>query len=354
MKRAWTIRENEEKALRPRISGVHLTIRVTLFLSAFLCVALRLPPALAQSQTAEQEVVANHAGGRVILTVARDAILIAAIENRFEPEARPPVIVQLSRQRIAILLGAVEWTSPIGATDPVRLDNEITRVMGGISGPKRLAQEQESDLENLGLAFLEPLRNAAARLHHRVNLPPDEPLLELLLVGYVEGYGPEVWSLRYRMAQDPLRGDYWQTRVLRPAYNQLYPPEKGQPRTLMETRYPPEEKRNEVDPTLLELLLSGDERLDRIRTGDPAATRATQRLHAGESNKATAAELTAFLQTALNAIVPPERALALAIIRERTGFEWVIAPPPPAPEKRAEDDKDREPGAPTLRKKPPE
>ncbi len=308
---------------------------------------------MAQAQVTEQEVVANHAGGRVIITVARDGILIATVENRFEPEARPPAVVQLSRQRVAILLGAVEWTSPIGATDPVRLDNEVTRVMGFIAGPKRLAQEQESDLENLGLAFLEPLRNAAARLHHRVTLPADEPVLEMLLVGYVEGYGPEVWSLRYRLAQDPLRGDYWQTRVLRPAYNQLYPPEKGQPRTLMETRYPPA-LRSEADPTLLESLLQGDERLDRIRTGDPAATRATQRLLAGESHRATSAELTAFLQTALQAVVPPERALALAIIRERTGFEWIIAPPQPAPDKRADDDKEREPGAPTLRKKPPE
>ncbi len=60
----------------------------------------------------------------------------------------------------------------------------------------------------------------------------------MLLADYVENYGPEIWSLKYRIQQDNLGNDYWETHILRPAYYQLYPPEKGSARTFMEAQYP--------------------------------------------------------------------------------------------------------------------
>src|SRR3989304_4802712 len=118
------------------------------------------------------------------------------------------------------------------------MDRQLVRLMGEIAGPKRLDAEHAGDIEVLGLAMLEALRPMTSRLHNKIDLGEDEALLELVLVGYVTDYGPEVWSVRYHIVQEPVRGDYWRTRVLRPRYTQLYPPEKGQPRTLMEVRNP--------------------------------------------------------------------------------------------------------------------
>ena len=81
-------------------------------------------------------------------------------------------------------------------------------------------------------------------LHHKINLGEDEPLIRIVLAGFVRDYGPEAWTIDYHIAQDALGNDIWRTRVLRPTYNQLYPPEKGKPKTFMEVRYPPENRAN--------------------------------------------------------------------------------------------------------------
>ena len=96
-------------------------------------------------------------------------------------------------------------------------------------------------------------------LHAKVDLPANEPLAELILVGYQPGYGPEVWQLAYAMKQREEEPGYWTTRVLLPSYVQLWPPEKGQPHTLIEFAYPPEN----APPTLLELLRQKDPRLEK-------------------------------------------------------------------------------------------
>ena len=292
------------------------------------------------------EVVANLAAGRVVIYVARDAIVIGLYENRCEPETRPPVVVPLSGRRVGILLGAVDWQLADSRTSLLRLDQQLPRLVSEVTGMKRLQQEQDSDLEAIGMAMLEPLRAAVERLHHKLAVGPEDPIVELLLVGYLEEYGPEIWSLRYRIVQEPLRTDFWRTRILRPQYTQLYPPEKGEPRTLVEFRYPPEDK----SPTMLELL-ARDPRLARLRTGDLQMTRAVQQLDKGESHKALADDAAVFVQAALNAIIEKDTALGVGLIRERGGFEWRLAPPQRA--EKAEEEK-REPGAPTLRKKPPE
>lgn len=299
--------------------------------------------------------VANFAAGRVIVIVAKDAIVFAAIENKIEPEARGPQIVQLTDKRVAILLGAAEWVSPDASTKPVRLEEELPLLLRAVAGPKRLQQEQENDLEAIGIGFLEPLRKAAARLHNKVALGPDEPLVELLLLGYLENYGPEFWSLRYRMAQDPLRGDYWQTRVLRPAYNQLYPPEKGRPRTILEAAYPSADDAE----TLLALLKQGHAKVAAIRNPAEPAGRAWAALEKGESNKAKGEDMLALLRLAIGATLPADAPAAIGIIRElatreRPAFEWIVPPPKQAPAQHTEEEEKREPGAPTLRKRPPQ
>jgi hypothetical protein len=316
------------------------------FLFVFLCVHLWLVlPAGAQGGT--EEIVANVSAGRVVIFVAKDGILVAAHANPAEPDSRPPAVVQLGRYRVAILLGAVEWVQPATGRPPVRLDRELPKFLASASGAPKLAQSGESgDVETLGLGLLEPLRAVAGRMHAKLSLPQDEPLVAMLVVGYAEGYGPEVWLMKYRIAQDPLRGDYWHTRVLRPSYEQLYPPEKNQPRTLVEVRYPFDGE----EAALGQLAAQRDPRLVRIAGSSTQAARAAERLNKGEAHKAEAADALEWLRPALELLTPPQAAQFLGVINERGGLEWVLAPPRAA--ERAEEQKPREPGAPTLRKPP--
>ncbi len=315
--------------------------------SVFICVHLWFLSGSVRAQESDQEILANLAAGRVVLFVAKDAIIIGAAEARVEPDSRPPLVLPVGGRRIGILLGGVEWVTPATGHPPVRLDRELPRLVSeSISRSAKPEPEQASDIEAIGVALLERLRAVAGQLHHKIDLKPDEPLLELLVVNIDETYGPEVWSLRYHIAQDVLRGDYWRTRVLRPSYNQLYPPEKGQPRTLIEVRYPADDP----GPALLDLLKQGDPRLARLRSADQQLARATERLTQGQSNKASAEDAAAFLRAALPAVSGTDAKLVLGVLHAQRGYQWVLAPPE-LPQ-TADEAKPREPSAPTLRKKP--
>ena len=179
----------------------------------------------ARAQVREgDEVVANLAAGRVVVTVAKDGILVGAIEQPLEANSVSPRLVSVSGSHVAILLGAAEWILPGSKT--VRLERSVPRLTGDPSRAAANDPEAASDIEQIGVGFLERLRPLVEQLHHRIDLGPDEPILEILLVGYAADYGPEVWLLKYRVVQEALRGDYYRTRPLRPSYTQLYPPEK--------------------------------------------------------------------------------------------------------------------------------
>lgn len=298
------------------------------------------------SPASAQELVATLAGGRVYVYVADGGIVVGALAGPVEAKSVAPVMVPLSSRRVAVLFGAVEWTIPGAAKPELLLAAEIPKLLRELAGPKRLAQEAAGDLEEMGTALLDPLRGVVSQIHRKLELGPDEPVLEIVLVGYTEGYGPEVWSLRYRVAQDHLRDGFWRTRILRPMYTQHYPPEKDLPRTIIEVRYP----ESDAAPTLKNLLARGDPRLAALRTPEAPYARAVSALERGESHKAPPNEAAQFLRTALTTLAPAEVAPVLGVISEQRGLSWILAPPESALQK-AEEEK-REPGAPTLRKKP--
>src|SRR5580700_10238893 len=214
-------------------------------LAALLLAAICLSETGAQepAQPPGQEIVANLAAGRVVIAVVKDAILIGTIENPIEAETRPPAPVQIDSDRIGIILGSVEWFSPSSQQDIARLDRELPHLQTRlVTVSPHLGQsqggDQAADIEATGQGLGERLNQVAKGLRSRVNLPADEPLAELIMADYVGGYGAEVWQLTYGMKQEQQKGDYWETRVLRPSYTQFWPPEKGQPKTLMEFNYP--------------------------------------------------------------------------------------------------------------------
>ncbi len=303
----------------------------------------------AWGQEPEDEIVANLAAGRVVIAVTKDAIVIATLENRIEPATRPPVIVPLGSRRAGVVLGADVWTIPSSGIELARLDKDLPALPRAAPslGPhlEQGGSGEAAEIEQVGQGVLERLHDVTQRIHGRLDMPKQEPLVELLLVDYAAGYGPEVWLLTYDVDQAPLRGDYWETRVSRPSYNQLWPPEKSEPRTLVEVSYPPEE----ASATLLELIRNGDQRLARVRDGDPQMAATLQAFTQGDSRKVQSAEGIQCIRTLLGAIAAPAAGETIATISEETGFEWILAPPK-EPEKPGQ--KKRPPGAPTLQKPP--
>ncbi len=297
-----------------------------------------------------EEIVANLAAGRVVIAVVKDAILVGTVENPIESETEVPTPVALESERVGIILGAVEWYSPSAQQELARLDRELPHLRGQlIVTPARPSLQpaatdtgEAADIEAIGQGVLERLNEVAQGLHSKVDWPADEPVAELIVADYLAGYGPEVWQLTYRMDQQEQEHDYWITRVERPVYLQFWPPEKRQPRTLMEFDYPPEG----APATLLELLRRNDPVVEKITAADPKMGEVADHFVRGESNKVSAADATLFLRVALDAIAPRGARETVAIIGEESGFQWILPPPPESV--RAGEKKDRPAGAPSL------
>jgi len=304
-----------------------------------------------ESDTPGEETVANLAAGRVVIAVVKGTILVGTVENPIEAETRLPVPVPLASDRLGVVFGAVQWSSPSTQEQLARLDEELPRLRGHlVAGVPHLGTTQGGDeavdIESVGQGVLERLNQVAQGLHGKVDMPDNEPLAEVILVNYLPGYGPDVWQLSYRIKQEEQETDYWTTRVLRPTYLQFWPPEKGQPRTLVEFSYPPDDP----SPTLLDLLRKKDPRLEKLIASDPKMADVVSHFLQGDSGKIPAADATQFLRAALDAIAPAHARETMASISSETGFAWIL-PPPPEP-KTAIQQRNRPADAPTLVKPP--
>lgn len=304
--------------------------------------------ALAQSDNnggANEEVVANLAAGRVVVAVVKDAILVGTLENPIEVQTLPPTPVLLSSERFGVFLGPADWWSPPSRREIAELNQELPRLHTyAVSTPPHLGQseggDQPAEIEITGQSLQQRLNGLAGSLHAQLNLPPKEPFAQLIVADYFASYGPEIWQLSYSVDQEEQEDDFWTTRVEGPTYLQYWPPEKGQPRTLVEFDYPADS----APPSLLDLLKNQDPRVQRIVESDPMMRGVAQHFLDGTSNKVRAADATQFLRAVLDALAPPHARETVGILHPESGFRWILAPPPEAPIHR----ENRQPGAPTL------
>jgi len=320
----------------------------TLFTSASLLLLASLfaaPPAPAQ----EDEIVANLAGGRAIIHVAgNDTILFAAIDHPLESKSVPPRVAAIDNRHVGILFGATEWQIP-AQPRPIRLDRDIPRI-AAIDPRTAPLSEADQDLEQIGVAFLEKLRPLVSQLHHPIDLKPDEPLFQIVLVGFApQYYGPEVWRIDYQVEQSTVgsRDDYLQTRLLRPRFTQLYPPEKGRPKTLIEVRLPADLS----DIPLLGLIQQNAPPIARLRSSDQHMSKVVDLIQRGEAQKADPTAAADFLRAALP-IMAGNASFILGSINETSGFQWIVPPEEPRESEKTAEDKNRPPDAPTLMRKP--
>ena len=313
----------------------------------FLLIFAASAAAQSTSQGREDEIIANLAGGRVIVHVARDLILLAAIDQPVERNSIPPRVMDLDSTHVGVLFGASEWRIPADPK-PIRMDRDFRRVSARDPRYQSAPGEAEADLETIGTAFLEKLRPLVAQLHHKLDFVPDDPIFQLAIIGYgANSYGPEVWVAEFRIEQQQVatRGEYWQTRILRPRFTQLYPPEKHAPRTLVESRYPADLK----GPTLAELIQGNDPRIVRLGTTEPRFAKVLENIHGGTAQKAAPEDSANFMRAVLP-VIAGDAPFVLGKMAEQGGFEWIV--PPQEPVEKVEEDKDRPPDAPSLRRKP--
>jgi hypothetical protein len=329
--------------IRVELRRVLLHWSLLVLFSLFVATAAN---SIVAQQQHEDEIVANLAGGRVIVHVARETIIFAAIDGPVEKNSIPPRVMDLDSTHIGILFGASEWRIPADPK-PVRLDRDFQRVAR--ADPRYQSPGGgETDLETIGIAFLEKLRPLVSQLHHKLDFSPDEPIFQIVMIGYAPNdYGPEVWVMEYRMEQQQVatRGDYWQTRILRPRFTQIYPPDKKAPRTIVESRYPPDPK----GPTLAEMIQGNDPRIAPAGSREPRFTKVLENIRGGSAQKAVALDSADFMRAVLPLIAGGAK-FVLGTMAEGHGFEWII--PPDEPVEKVQEDKTRPPDAPTLRRTP--
>ena len=314
---------------------------------AFFLLAVLLAAQCSRAQ--EDEIVANLAGGRAIIHVAgNDTILLAAIDHPLESKSVPVRVASLDSRHVGILFGASEWQIP-AQPRPIRLDRDIPHI-APVDPRITVPGETEQDLEEIGVAFLEKLRPLVAQLHHPIDLKPDEPLFQVVLIGFApQYYGPEVWLIDYLVEQKVVgsRDDFLQTRLLRPHFTQLYPPEKGRPKTLIEIRVPADLP----DLPLLGLIQQNAPPIARLRTSDQHMSKVIDLIQRGEAQKANPADAADFLRAALP-IMAGDAPFVLGSLNETSGFQWIVPPEEPREKEKSAEDKNRPPDAPTLVRKP--
>lgn len=333
---------------------------ISLIFSAFILFAI-CPDALRAQEVTQQpseEIVANLAAGRVIIAVVKDAIIIATVENPIESQTHPPLPVQLNARRAGVLFGAVDWFSPTSNQQFARLDRELPHLRGDVTAvdtrldknqPLDITTSEATDLESIGQGVLQRLSRVASNLHAKVSYPPNEPIVQLILVGFVPNYGPEVWELSFGLTQEMRNLEYYDTKITRPVYVQFWPPEKTQLHTLLEFQYPPEIKL----PQLLDLLKAKDPRIEKICAADPKMREVADRFLQGDYKKILVPDATQFLRAALAATTDPKSRQTMAVVNLDSGFEWVLKPPAepkplaPAPQD-TETEKDRPAERPSL------
>ena len=333
------------RSIRGRPGGPRRLFAVTL--ATFLIILI---PNLSAQDNRVGEIVANLATGRVIFCVTHDAIIVAATSGGGEVGSHPPAVLPVSSGRIGVLLGAIDWSAPDTAK-VTRLDSELpAAAANALRRPKQKPAEEPSEIEDIGVGMLEQIRPLVDQIHHKLDLSSDEPLVELILVDYVQDYGPEIWNLQYRVRQENLGNDFWQTRILRPAYLQLYPPEKGQPHTFIEADYPASIPQLQ----LVERVARPDPQLDRIAHSSREVSDALALIAAGNSTKAGSSPTSDFMRAAIPLAGGNEQNLVMALLDMNRGFQWVLAPREPIPPgKTPPPSQPREPDAPSLRNRGP-
>ena len=92
-----------------------------------------------------------------------------------------------------------------------------------------------------------------------------------------------------------------------------------------------------------------DPRIVRLGTTEPRFAKVLENIHGGTAQKAAPEDSANFMRAVLP-VIAGDAPFVLGKMAEQGGFEWIV--PPQEPVEKVEEDKDRPPDAPSLRRKP--
>src|SRR5260370_7416065 len=101
----------------------------------------------------------------------------------------------------------------------------------------------------------------------------------------------------------------------RPRLRPLSPPEKHAPRTIVESRYPPDTK----GPTLAELIQGNDPHITHLGSGEPRFAKVFDNIRGGQAQKAAAIDSADFMRPVLP-FLPPTPPFFLATTPDPRGL----------------------------------
>lgn len=328
---------------RPRRCFRRLALIAAIFLAATAATAAGRP---SQNESSEQvsEVVATLASGQVTIFAAHDGFVVAVIGKPLEPGDFIPLIVPLGENDLVVALGAVDWVEPPSNRPILQLASQLPSLMRGPTNnaPHLSSNTNFSNLDKIGLAVLEPLRQAARNLHAQLHLPGNLPLAELILIRQPIQVTGSAWDLSYWIRQRFLQENFWDTEVRRPRYTKLFPIKQNRSGFIV-ISYPPGGR----SPGPLDWLSHPTGRLAQDIETNRKLAKAQHLIAEGKGTKVKVAQLVPLVKTALDTMVPSSTGKALAQIDWNKGFAWVIQPPP-----MPRQGKKRPPGAPTLGAQP--
>ncbi len=134
------------------------------------------------------------------------------------------------------------------------------------------------------------------------------------------------------------RSDYWQTRILRPRFTQLYPPEKHEAKTILELRFPSDLQ----EIPLTGLIQQNDPRIAQLRSSDARFSKVAEQIEHGQANKSITQDAADFLRAALP-ILAGNAHFVEGELSENGGFEWLVPPEDATDKQQRAEDKDRPP-----------
>ena len=306
-----------------RFHGPALALSLALFAVPFLCTA----PLFAQNGSSEEvrQVVATLATGRVTAMGGHNGLIVAAVgTSSFEPGSLPPLIVPLENGDIAVVLGADDWVEPAPANRTLlRIDQRLPQLTNTVAAnaPSLNPGTNISDIAQIGLALLEPLRAAAENLHEQIHLPENLPLAELLLIRHTRQHPLVVWDVSYWIHQKFWQENFWATEVDRPRYMQLYPTKQDRS-NIVEVSYPP----GETSTGLSAWLADPTGPFAQAIEAEPKLAAAQRQVAQGKTGKVHMSELVPLVKTALETMTPSTAVKAMVAIDDATGFSWIFQP----------------------------
>ena len=100
---------------------------------------------------------------------------------------------------------------------------------------------------------------------------------------------------------------------------------------------------------MAEQIQGHDPHITHLGSGEPRFAKVLENINRGQAQKAAPTDAADFLRAVLP-LIAGNATFVLGTMDERHGFEWMV--PPEEPVEKAQEDKNRPPDAPTLRRAP--